>query len=56
MSKTMKYLHVGPGGRNCSCCFESPSSKGRKLEFRKAKKREKREAIKESMEDLSGDY
>lgn len=41
-----KYLTIGPGGRGCSCCFPAPGSKGRKLEYRRAKKRMKKEAFK----------
>lgn len=42
----MKTLHVGPGGVDCNCCFPAPGSKARKLEYRRAKREEKREALK----------
>jgi len=41
-----KYLCVGPGGRKCNCCFPAPGSKARRLEYRKAKRNAKREAMK----------
>jgi hypothetical protein len=40
-----KHLKIGPGGRRCVCCFPAPGSKARKLEFRRAKRKEKREAF-----------
>lgn len=40
-----KHLKVGPGGMRCVCCFPAPGSKGRKLKFRRAKRKEKREAL-----------
>ncbi len=42
----LKCLHVGPGGVDCNCCFPAPGSKARKLEYRRAKREEKREAMK----------
>ena len=48
MSKTMKYLE---GGIDCACCFPKPGSKEREHRFRKAKKRERREAMKEAFEN-----
>lgn len=44
--KYTKYLCIGPGGRGCNCCFPAPGSKARKLEYRRAKKREREEAKK----------
>lgn len=41
--KTIRFLHVGPGGIDCRCCF--PPRGKRKAEFRKARKRAKREAF-----------
>ncbi len=41
-----KHLHIGPGGVNCNCCFPAPGSKERRLEFRRAKRSERREAQK----------
>lgn len=41
-----RYLCVGVGGRNCSCCFPAPGSKERKLLYRVAKRTEAREAMK----------
>lgn len=41
-----KHLTIGPGGMNCVCCFPAPGSKERKAEFRRAKRREQRTAIK----------
>ena len=41
-----KHLTIGPGGRDCVCCFPSPGSRERRLEYRRAKRKEKREAIK----------
>lgn len=39
----LRFLCVGVGGMYCSCCFQPPGK--RKEEFRKAKRREKREAM-----------
>jgi hypothetical protein len=41
-----KHLKVGPGGRKCNCCFPAPGSKARKMEYRKAKRLDKKEAFK----------
>lgn len=42
----VKCLHIGPGGTGCICCFPAPGSKARKLEYRRAKKQDKKEAFK----------
>ncbi|AGS80954.1 hypothetical protein [Caulobacter phage Cr30] len=47
-----KFLCIGPGGMNCTCCFPAPGSKERKYQFRIAKRKERREAFK--MEDDNG--
>lgn len=44
--KCSKNLHIGPGGRKCNCCFPAPGSKARKLQYRRAKKLDKKEAFK----------
>lgn len=44
-----RYLCVGPGGYRCACCFPAPGSKERKLEYRRAKKKEKRAAMKQEL-------
>jgi hypothetical protein len=41
-----KFLNCGPGGPKCACCFPSPGSKARKSEYRKAKKKEKKQELK----------
>lgn len=46
MNTINKHLSIGPGGMKCVCCFPAPGSKERKAEFRRAKRREVREAIK----------
>lgn len=46
MNDIKKHLTVGPGGVSCPCCFPAPGSKERKAEYRRAKRREKLEAIK----------
>lgn len=48
---TNKHLTVGPGGVKCPCCFPSPGSKERKAEFRRAKRKEKRAALKVEKEN-----
>lgn len=48
-----KHLHVGPGGLKCVCCMPPPGSKARKAEFRKAKRREHREAIATEFEAMA---
>jgi len=41
-----KHLLIGPGGRGCPCCFPAPGSKGRRAAFRRAKRKEARQALK----------
>lgn len=41
-----KHLKIGPGGKRCICCFPAPGSKERYLEFRRAKRKEAKEAFK----------
>lgn len=48
-----KHLHVGPGGTSCRCCFPAPGSKARKAEFRKAKRRDERQAIATELEAMA---
>lgn len=38
MTKVSRYLCVGPGGTSCACCFPA-RGKGRKAEFRSAKRK-----------------
>ena len=51
MSLSKKMMCVGPGGMKCHCCFPAPGSKERKLVFRSAKRKEKKEAFKISSID-----
>ena len=44
--KLSKNLCIGPGGVSCPCCFPPPGSKARYLEFRRAKRKDKKEALK----------
>jgi|ERR1700748_2640218 len=39
MSNYKKHLHIGPGGRKCTCCFPSPGSRDRRAAYRTAKRR-----------------
>jgi hypothetical protein len=48
-----KHLHVGRGGFNCVCCFPPPGSRARKAEFRRAKRREAREALADEFEAMA---
>ena len=48
--KYTRYLCIGPGGRKCTCCFPGPG--GKKLEYRRAKRRDQRETMKEINRDL----
>ena len=48
-----KHLDVGPGGLGRPCCFDAPGSDSRKKKFRAAKKKERRDAMKEAIEELS---
>lgn len=52
MVKTSRYLSIGPGGRNCSCCFPAPGSKDRRKQYRIAKRKADREAMKNAEADL----
>lgn len=47
-----QYLCIGPGGRDCVCCFPAPGSKERKLAFRSAKRKDKQEALQEQFNDM----
>ena len=49
---SQKHLTIGPGGRHCRCCFPAPGSKERKREYRNAKRKEEREALR--IEELNG--
>ena len=42
-TKAGKFLCIGPGGRDCPCCFPAPGSTWRKKEMKSAKKRSNRE-------------
>ena len=46
-----KFLCVSVGGRYCVCCFDPPGSKARRLEYRRAKRAAKREAMKVEREN-----
>ena len=45
MKRVYKFLCVGPGGRRCNCCFPAPGSRARKLEYRRAKRRDRADAM-----------
>lgn len=53
--KHSRYLCIGPGGRKCICCFPAPGSKDRKLQYRAAKKKDKKEALKVELNNLTVD-
>lgn len=44
-SQVKKHLTIGPGGRSCACCFPAPGSRERKLQYRGAKRKASREAM-----------
>ena len=48
-----KHLRVGIGGICCSCCFPARGTNERKLEYRAAKRRALREAMK--IEEINRD-
>lgn len=52
MSDWKKYLHIGLGGRHCSCCFPAPGSLDRRKQYRKAKRKAEAEAIRIGIEEL----
>lgn len=53
--KTNRSLCISPGGRKCPCCFPPPGKK-RKALYRRAKRLEKKEALKDaSLDDSLGD-
>lgn len=54
MNTIKKYLAVGCGGIDCSCCF--PPKGHRKAEFRKAKRKEAIEMKKEIEQEIETDY
>lgn len=41
----VKYICVGPGGVKCHCCFPPPGSAARRALHRRAKRKEKLEAL-----------
>ncbi len=43
--------HMGPGGKKCHCCFPAPGSTERRQIFRAAKRRDRREAIRDQLEN-----
>ena len=45
MARHSRNLCIGPGGRKCNCCFPAPGSKARRLEYRSAKRQDKRQAF-----------
>lgn len=47
--KHSRNLCIGPGGRKCNCCFPA-KGKGRRFEYRRAKRLDAKQAIK--AEDL----
>lgn len=51
MVKHTRFLCVGPGGRNCPCCFPAPGSQDRRKQYRAAKRKADREAMREAMND-----
>lgn len=53
MTIVSRFLHIGRGGRGCSCCFPAPGSKDRKTQYRSAKRKAKREAFRIELINLS---
>lgn len=45
-----KHLSIGPGGKRCACCFPAPNSPGRRAEYRRAKRIEKRIAMLDALD------
>ena len=43
--KHSRNLKIGPGGRRCVCCFPAPKSKERRLEYRAAKRKDAKDAM-----------
>ena len=54
MQRYKKFIGktIGPGGVNCPCCGPPAGSKARKKVMRTATKQDKRQSLKEEMEDL----
>lgn len=52
MVKTSRYLCIGPGGRRCNCCFPAPRSKDRRAQYRYAKRKADREAMRNAEQDM----
>jgi len=50
--KHTRFLCIGPGGRNCTCCFPAPGSKERKLAYKAAKRKEAKEALKIELQSI----
>jgi hypothetical protein len=47
-----RYLKIGPGGRRCNYCFPAPGSKDRRAQFRSAKRKADRDAMRQAQNDL----
>lgn len=43
-------VRCGPGGIRCACCFPAPGSDDRRAMVKEARRRAKREAIREGLE------
>lgn len=52
MVQNSRYLKIGPGGRRCNCCFPAPRSKDRRAQFRIAKRKAEREAMRNAEADM----
>ncbi len=50
-----RFLHVGPGGRKCTCCFPGPGTKDRRAQYRLAKRRYRCEIRKLICEEMIND-
>ena len=46
MKSIKKFLKCGPGGTSCHCCFPPSGTKRRRYEYRRAKREEKKAALK----------
>lgn len=51
-----KLIHMGPGGKNCPCCFPAPGSIGRKKKMRQAKKCHKSMDLEEREREMMMKY
>lgn len=42
---------IGPGGTKCPCCFPAPGTRERRYEYKKARRKDNQDAMKEGLKE-----